>query len=302
MTDPPASDDPGHRGYYLKVAGITIGVAPVHPSLHLVASASSQRFLADRGPVDLGLTVDLRPLAAEPVGPLIFDSGGPWRLHGDHDRQVYRIFDSRLGTSPYKEARLASDLRSGEVWLSQAVFPPREPLDPLEFPLDELLFQHLLSSRNGFEMHACGVVAPCGKGYVFAGHSGDGKTTTARLWERVPGSTVLSDDRIIVRREEEGWWIYGTPWHGEADLAETARAPLAAVLLLEKARQVSFTSLAPVEAVTELLARSFVAYHCPARLERALACIERLAGEVPCLRFFFVPTPGAVQSILEHLW
>ena len=178
---------PDRRGFSLRVAGITIGVEPIHPSLHLLASPSSRRFLVDPGHLDLLLTADFRPLAAEPGSPLVFDSGGPWRLYDDHGCLLYRIFDSRLGPSPYKEARLDSDLRAGAVQLNENAYLPLEPVDPLEFPLDELLFQLLLSSRDGFEMHACGIIAPSGKGYVFAGHSGDGKTTTARL--RAGGST-----------------------------------------------------------------------------------------------------------------
>ena len=45
------------------------------------------------------------------------------------------------------------------------------------------------------------------------GHSGAGKSTTTRLWLNVRMSEVLSDDRIIVRRNE-GAALVETPFDG----------------------------------------------------------------------------------------
>ena len=71
---------------------------------------------------------------------------------------------------------------------------------PLEYPLDELLLQGLLARGRGAEIHACGIADGSGRGLLFVGQSGAGKTTMARLWEGERGITVLSDDRIILRR------------------------------------------------------------------------------------------------------
>ena len=51
-------------------------------------------------------------------------------------------------------------------------------------------------------MHGCGIVRADGTGNLFVGHSGAGKSTTTRLWTEVEDVEVLSDDRIIVRRDE----------------------------------------------------------------------------------------------------
>ncbi|HLA77453.1 MAG TPA: hypothetical protein VJU18_07735 [Vicinamibacteria bacterium] len=287
--------------YALRVGDLTVAVESVSPSLRLEIPRTSRLFLADDERPDLGLRVRWGRLDPEADDQLLFDSGGAWRLYGSRGRHAYRFFDRSFGPAPYKEARLDPDLANGEVFLNPDAFPLDTPVDALEFPLDELLFLRLLAARGGIELHACGVAAS-GQGYLFAGQSGDGKTTTARLWEGLPGASILSDDRIIVRCGTEGtWWMYGTPWHGEAELAASARAPLSAVLLLERGERNGFRKLEPAEAVSGLLARSFVPFHDADLMAASLQLLDNLVREVPCLRFPFVPEEEAVRFVLDSV-
>ena len=73
---------------------------------------------------------------------------------------------------------------------------------PLEYPLDELLIMHRLTQERAIELHGCGIVRADGTGNLFVGHSGAGKSTTTRLWTEREDVEILSDDRIIVRRDE----------------------------------------------------------------------------------------------------
>src|SRR6476660_9837409 len=79
---------------------------------------------------------------------------------------------------------------------------PREA-DPLEYPLDELLIMHRLTQEKAIELHGSGIVRSNGEANLFIGHSGAGKSTTTRLWTAVEDVEVLSDDRIIVRRDRD---------------------------------------------------------------------------------------------------
>lgn len=285
----------------MRVGDLTIAVESASRSLRLQVSGTAGLFLVDGGLPDLILRACWRPLDPEPGGELLFDSGGTWRLYRRQGRHVYRFFDPRLGLAPYKEAELEPADESGTVSLDPAFHSPDEPADALQFPLDELLFLRLLAARGGIELHACGVVAPSGKGYVFAGQSGDGKTTTARLWRDLAGARVLSDDRIVLRRGSDGtWWTYGTPWHGEAELAASARAPLAAILLLARGERNALETIPPAGAVAGLLARGFVPFHDADRMATTLEFLEGLTQEVRCFDFPFVPGGDAVRFVLEN--
>lgn len=64
-------------------------------------------------------------------------------------------------------------------------------------------------------MHAS-VPMKDGKGYLFLGKSGTGKSTHSRLWlECVPGADLLNDDNPAVRIREGVTYVYGTPWSGK---------------------------------------------------------------------------------------
>ena len=286
----------------LDVAGLTVALESDYPGPHLCVRGSSTTFLTSATNPDLLLRVAWRELDEEADGSPLFDSGGVWRLFRRRECDIYRFHGPSRAGAPYKEARIPHGGGAGELFLDPRAFNSEEQVDALEFPLDELLFLRLLSDRNGIELHATGIVAPSGRGYLFAGQSGDGKTTTAHLWQERAGTTVLSDDRIVVRRSPDGtWWMHGTPWHGEAELAAAARAPLAALLLLGRGTGNELEPLGPAAAVAALLARSFVSFHDAGAMTRALALLDELVRDFPCRRFSFVPNADAVQFVLENL-
>lgn len=256
-------------------------------------------FLVDALRADLRLAARWQELDAQPQGRPLFDSGGVWRAFDDAGTYVIRCHDGRHPQSPYKEARVFPGSARGEVLLDPRLVSRERAFDPLEFPLDELLFQHLLRSHGGVELHATGAVAPSGRGYLFTGQSGDGKTTTARLWQKA-GAAILSDDRIVVTRDDDGWRMHGTPWHGEAELALPTSAPLAGVFVLARGERNALEPMSVARAVAALLARSFPAFHDAHATAQLVQRLEALVEEVPCRLFRFVPDGDAVGYALDH--
>jgi len=291
----------GVAGYALGVSGLVIAVETRRPGARLEYVGGSRAFLVEGVPADLQLEVDWRELDVKPEGRALFDSGGVWRSFEVEGGVVLRFHDASVGAFPYKEARLDASGRCGVVLLDPRACPPERPVDPLEFPLDELLFQRLLAARGGIELHAVGIVEPSsGRGYLFAGQSGDGKTTTARLWQETVGAAILSDDRIVLRREDGGGWrMHGTPWHGEAELALPTSAPLTGIFVLTRGERNALVPMSPARAVAALLARGFPAFHDAPATARLVRRLQALAGEVPCRRFPFVPDGEAVRFILR---
>lgn len=292
----------GGEGFTIAVAGLCVSVEARSGGMKLAPLGCPPSFVVEAPPQpELTLDVLWRELSSADPGRLLFDSNGSWRLFEDGGVFVYRFHDSRLGAQPYKEARLGPSMDRGTILLDPRHLPAGEALDPLEFPLDELLFQRLLARHGGIELHAAGIVAPAGEGYLFAGQSGDGKTTTARLWQQLDGCRVLSDDRIIVRRGAGGAWrLHGTPWHGEAELAENAGAALQAVFVLARGSETRSEPLGRAQATALLYARGFPPAHDAAATERLVAEIESLVHDVPCRRLPFVPGSELVSFVLRE--
>jgi hypothetical protein len=284
------------------VAGITLRTVLDDPQLLLRAEETTRPFRApDEAAPDSEIRAVRGEIDARPPGRLVFDSGSLWRLFRDEGAYRFRFTARAHGPVPYKEAVFCDDFSRGRVVLNRAVYPEGAAVYPCEYPLDELVMIGLLGQGLGAELHGCGIVdARAGRGHLFLGESGAGKTTTARLWQRHGTGLVLSDDRIIVRRTGAGWWMYGTPWHGEGRLAAPRGARLDRVYFLRQGRRNELVPCAGARAVQRLFACSFPPFYRAEGLAFTLGFLEGVSREVPCAELTFRPDAGVVSFVCER--
>jgi hypothetical protein len=284
------------RSAQVSIGDIGVALECADPGMSIGVPAETERFLVRDGAVDSTVTAAWGELCEPFTGEELFDSGGLWKLYRQDGDYVFRFSSPAIGQYPYKEARFNPDFSSGEVTLHADYHDRREPATPLEYPLDELLMTNLLARGRGVEVHALGIRDRDGRGYLFTGHSGAGKSTTAGLWEK-EGVLVLSDDRIILRYQDGVFWMYGTPWHGESQLAAAERTELSRIFVLGRGKQNELVPLSPAEAVSQLFARSFVPFYEPAALGYTLELLQRIAEAVPCAELRFVPDDNVVGFV-----
>jgi hypothetical protein len=112
---------------------------------------------------------------------------------------------------------------------------------------------------------------------------------------------VLCDDRNIVRRGLNGFWVYGTWSHGEWPVVSASSAPLRAILFLEKAPE---NRVNPMDDRREIVRRLLACLIKPLETsdwwEKSLDVVERMAREVPCYTLRFDKS-GRVVDVLERL-
>jgi hypothetical protein len=272
--------------YFVRIGGLTLAVRGSEVPLE----EPHARFAVQPCAADVVIDVVYDDAYAAPRGALLFDSGAVWKLFEDPEGFRIECRSPLLGEHPYKIATVSRDLR--RVALQMRV----RNLQPIHFPLDELLVNALLARGGGVELHACGVIDR-GRGLLFIGNSGDGKTTTARLWER--DAEIISDDRVVVRAGDAGWTIYGTPWHGEAEICSPASAPLRRVYVLDHTLR-DGNGVAPMrsaEAVARLFACAFPPFHDRRGLSTVVDTLGQLAMSVPVAKLSFVNDPSAVDFV-----
>ena len=269
-------DRPEPQLFYRGGTGFEKSSTAADPALHLT----------------LGLTESIQlPSYGNPV----FDSGNSlvfsnrntseyiWRYPGKPDFYHRRLmFDSAVSRGTLEFAEGAVDL--SERW------------HPLDFPVDQLLFMLLLGRSKGVLLHASGLTHE-GRGYLFAGVSGSGKSTMSRLWRKRSGVEQFSDDRCAVRREEGEYYFYGTPWGGEEGIATPGRARLEALFALEKSESVSFERLSSAEAATRLFECSFPALWDKNALNVHMDFILDLISAVPVVLLRFPVSEEAVDRV-----
>ncbi len=97
-----------------------------------------------------------------------------------------------------------------------------------------VFYTWLMLKRGGFMLHASSVVHK-GKGYIFTGSSGSGKSTISGLSAE---TTLLSDELTAVLRKNGEYVVHGNPFWGDFQKG-TAReqAPVSHLFFLRKARE-----------------------------------------------------------------
>ena len=159
-----------------------------------------------------------------------------------------------------------------------------------------LLFAFATARRGALEMHAS-VVMQGGKGYLFLGRSGTGKSTHSRLWmENIPGTELLNDDNPILRRMPDGTArVYGSPWSGKTPCYKAQDVPVGAVVRLSQAPENAISRLSVLEAYASLMA-SASAFRPFRELAEGWHCtLEGLASALPCYHLKCRPDKEAAQ-------
>ncbi len=275
-----------------KIGGIELGLS----AASTWDFAQSKRFsdFSINGAPRINYQIRVDPAPVRPSGPVIFDSGQSWRLYSNSGRDV--LWVASMSAQPYLVGDFSPDYHSGEIYVSQSVREAGKYVFPFSHPLGGLLVSSLLGTGYGIMLHSCGVVDN-GRGIVFAGTSGAGKSTTARLWDAHAGVRVLNDDHTIVRRIDGEYRVYGTPWHGKGGMALADDAPLKHVFILNHAAVNRVTPLTPAQAAAALLVRAFPALWSTPAMDFTLAFLDELCQAIPCYELGFVPDQSAVEYV-----
>ncbi|MGB3905131.1 MAG: hypothetical protein WBB22_09425 [Anaerolineae bacterium] len=279
----------------LGVGGVVLALTSVGDGSEFDVEEAYERF-ASEAQAEVMLRVEGHAILDHEFGERVFDSGGPWSLY--HNQEGWTIGLRSPGSSPhpYQIAILEPDFRSGDIYMKAGPLDDELLPFPLRHPLAEVLMVNLLSLGRGVLVHAYGV-NDRGRALIFAGSSGAGKSTMAELWKDEEGTSILSDDRIIVREEEGRFWAYGTPWHGDARLCSPESVPLEAIFFIRHDEENSVVPLEARKAVSSLLVRSFPTFWNAGGMAFTLDFLSRMSQEVPCYDLGFAPDKRIVQLV-----
>jgi hypothetical protein len=152
-----------------------------------------------------------------------------------------------------------------------------------------------LARQGGFLAHSASAIRN-GKAFLFAGVSGAGKTTISRL--APPDVTLLTDEISYVRKQDEGYVAYGTPFTGElAKLGENTSAPVAVLYLLAQGPENRIESVSEADAGRELLANVLFFAEDQEMVRWAFQGACDFAQRVPVKRLTFVPDARVWEMI-----
>lgn len=117
-----------------------------------------------------------------------------------------------------------------------------------------LLYAFNTAGRDTLLVHASAVEYG-GRGYLFLGKSGTGKSTHSRLWiEHIEGATLINDDNPVVRIVGEGTVVaYGSPWSGKTPCYLNRSVKVGGIVRLRQASENRIRKLTGIKAYAALL-------------------------------------------------
>lgn len=161
---------------------------------------------------------------------------------------------------------------------------PCHLLEPLAFPLLEILISKMLLLKRGIMFHACGIIDDnCG--YVFVGYPGSGKSTIAKLTRNQV--FVLNEDRIGVRKIGSDFWIYDAPYIGKVD--SSRKAKLNKIFLIHHALKNRVTQQTGAHALFGLVPQTILPNYSRREMKFALDFCSQLIQKVPFYTLGFFP-------------
>ncbi len=97
-----------------------------------------------------------------------------------------------------------------------------------------LMFAFASATKGTLLIHAS-VIKHDGRGFLFLGQSGTGKSTHSSLWlKHIEGSELLNDDNPVIVVDGDGATVYGSPWSGKTPCYKNDSARIGAFVRIQQ--------------------------------------------------------------------
>ena len=155
-------------------------------------------------------------------------------------------------------------------------------------------FYRQLLNFNGLMLHSSALELD-GVAYLFSGPCGVGKSTHTRLWQSTFGEKVkvFNDDKPALRRLDDGWYAYGTPWCGKDGININMKVPLGGICFLKQAEENSIRRLDKKEAISRIFSQTITKISNVLIMEKMLKTVGELVEEIPVYELCNRPEPEA---------
>jgi len=293
------------RSYDLNIAGYKIRFESAAEGPELLPSERFRNFMVPGGNHDLLITVHPGDFIMPPDAKMVFNAPYVEERNGlrlKKNDEFWSVFKDRddlyiktifPNNEENKQAVLRFSLAASnwDLWING----PGSDTDPMEYPLDGLLLYYLTVVSGDIMIHASGVNYS-GKGYLFSGISGRGKSTMAKLWDK-HGARVIHDDRLILRREGRGCSMFNTPVYNNEKPCESW---LDRIFIIEHGTENKIVPVSGAECVSLIMANCIQHNWTPDIIARLLESVSALADNIPAARLYFKPDHGVIDLILEN--
>ncbi len=229
-----------------------------------------------------------------PNAQLLFDGETHWQLYKELNGYLMKLYDPKDHVHN-KSALLSEDFQTAEVFLNGNSWYVNDILRPLA----EIMTIQYLSTRGGLLVHGA-AIRDHDRAYLFVGYSGAGKTTMSQIWGALEGNlSVLGDERIIVRKDDDGWHVYGTPWAGMGFVVANERVPISNIFFIRHGKKNEILEPSKAVLFQDLFTQVFTSFWNPSTMLAVTDTCQQLVEEAPCFQLPFVNNHSVTEFVRD---
>ena len=219
-----------------------------------------------------------------------------YRVYQESPKMFVRYYhNDRTDGTPYAVSRMDMENKRVKVeFLPEA----RERFGSDRVDFFTIGFEKILMEEKAVILHAACVNTPY-EGIVFSGKSGAGKSTQADLWCRYGQGKLINGDKTIIKKEDNAWYAYGSPYAGSSRCYVSEQCRLNAIVFPIQAGECSVRPLTKPEAFRKILGNLTVNYFDTEFVENAGNIALQLAMEVPVYELRCTKDEQAVLVLKE---
>ena len=140
----------------------------------------------------------------------------------------------------------------------------------------------ILTCYDGLLFHASAISVD-GNGYIFTAPSGVGKSTHSAYLSKLLGDRFkyINDDKPLLRfnKNENCFYVYGTPWDGKHRRSQNVKAPLKAVCFITRGDTPQIIKIDVINAIPLLLEQT-LRWHDDESADYYLEMLNKLSQSV----------------------
>ena len=158
-----------------------------------------------------------------------------------------------------------------------------------------LMYAFRTAGLDTLEIHASCTVCQ-GRGFLFLGKSGTGKSTHSRLWlKNIEGAWLLNDDNPVIRIVDGIPRVYGTPWSGKTPCYVNDDYPVGAVVRINRAPHDAIHRMSLVEGFASLYSSSSGLRALKPIADGLFNTVSSVVQKVPCYLLDCLPDDEAAR-------
>ena len=248
-------------------------------------------YVAQPGAWDVECVLSTPETLSPPEGQLCYHSASVQVFRKDETEISYHGSVAPSLEEAY--LRIERRGRNSQIQLKATTFPKGITDDVI---LTCMQVVHRITEAGGFLLHASWICHQ-GKGILFTGPSGTGKSTQADLWVKHRGAQLINGDRAAIFPTVHGAEVRGIPYCGSSGINKNRTMPVAAVVYLSQAAENSITRLSGARAFRQLWEGCSVNLWSQSEIDKSTQAVVDTVSAVPVFHLACTPDERAVQLL-----